>query len=41
MSHPRTINNLLLKAELLTYNKNNDEISKNAMIDTGAVLEYN
>jgi hypothetical protein len=41
MSDPRTINNLLLKVELLTYNKNKDEISTNAMIDTGAVLEYN
>ena len=40
MSHPRTINNLSLKVKLLTYNKNNDEISTNAMIGAGAVLEY-
>ncbi len=40
MLHQRTINNLLLEIDLFTYNKNNDEISTNAMIDTGAVLEY-
>ena len=40
MSHPRTINNLLLEIDLIINNKNNDEISTNAMIATGAILEY-